>query len=520
MEFQFFFDRRLEILQQTLRHLHLTLVAESLAIFIGLTIGIILSRKSQWAGGTLAILGIIQTIPSLALLGFLLPLLGIGATPAIVALFLYALLPIVRNTFTGIQGINPAIREAAIGMGMTQSQLLTKIELPLAMPVIFAGIRTSVVICVGVATLCALIAAGGLGEFIFRGVALNHTQMVLAGAIPSALLALGLDGLLAVLQKYHRIMLKPAGIGLGIGIVIWVSFTVIQEAFQTEKFKVGFDAEFRERPDCYPNLRKKYGLYFPETRDLDAGLMYDALKKGEVNLISGYATDGRILEYQLLILNDDQKAFPPYQVAPLVYGDTWRKYPELAKIFALIANKISDKQMQLLNFEVDKLNKNPTDVAESFLKKLSLQTSIKRNGKAHIKIGGKKFTEQYILLEIFKLLIENYSDLTVEIKGGLGGTQIAFEALRKGEIDIYPEYSGTALEVILQVNVSQKQKIGDNPAQVMAYVKAESLKRFDVYWADILGFNNTYTLMMRESEAKSLNIKSISDLKMYLSRNF
>src|SRR5690606_14204600 len=134
--------------------------------------------------------GILQTIPSIALLGFMIPLLGIGAKPAIVALFLYALLPIIRNTYSGILGVNPAVKEAATAMGMTRRQVLWKVELPLAFPVILAGIRTATVITVGVATLAAYIGAGGLGEFIFGGIALNNSAMILAGAIPAALLAL------------------------------------------------------------------------------------------------------------------------------------------------------------------------------------------------------------------------------------------------------------------------------------------------------------------------------------------
>src|SRR5690606_11954937 len=133
-----------------------------------------ISRKKQLASIVLGFTGILQTIPSIALLGFMIPLLGIGVKPAIFALFLYALLPIVRNTFTGISGTDPAVREAAVGMGMSDLQLLLRIDLPLALPVIFAGIRTATVINVGVATLAAYIAAGGLGEFIFGGIALNN----------------------------------------------------------------------------------------------------------------------------------------------------------------------------------------------------------------------------------------------------------------------------------------------------------------------------------------------------------
>jgi osmoprotectant transport system permease protein len=133
----------------------------------------------------LGVAGVLQTVPSIALLGFMIPLFGIGALPAVIALFLYALLPIIRNTATGIREVDPAVRESAWGMGLSGWQVLTQVELPLALPVLFAGIRTAAVINVGVATLAALIASGGLGESIFGGIALNNTAMILAGAIPA-----------------------------------------------------------------------------------------------------------------------------------------------------------------------------------------------------------------------------------------------------------------------------------------------------------------------------------------------
>jgi osmoprotectant transport system permease protein len=152
-----------------------------IAVLVGLPLGIYITRKKQLSGVVLGIAGILQTIPSIALLGFMIPVLGIGAKPAIVALLLYALLPIIRNTYTGITGVDEAVKEAAVAMGMSKWQVLFKVELPLAMPVILAGIRTATVINVGVATLASYIAAGGLGEFIFGGISLNNTNMILAG---------------------------------------------------------------------------------------------------------------------------------------------------------------------------------------------------------------------------------------------------------------------------------------------------------------------------------------------------
>ena len=172
-------EHRVEIWGQTVEHLQLTLLSLAFAVMLGVSVGVLISTYKRLARPVVGFVSAIQTIPSLALLGFMIPLIGIGAFPAIVALFLYALLPIVRNTYTGITQVDASVTEAALGMGLSRQQILTKVEIPLAIPIIFAGIRTAFVINVGVATLAALIAAGGLGEFIFRGIALNNGYMIL-----------------------------------------------------------------------------------------------------------------------------------------------------------------------------------------------------------------------------------------------------------------------------------------------------------------------------------------------------
>ncbi|MBI4869525.1 MAG: ABC transporter permease subunit [Candidatus Wallbacteria bacterium] len=196
----YMWDRRAYLAGLTAVHLQITGIAVLLASLVGLPFGILLSRKPQLAPASLMIINVVQTIPSLALLGFMVPLLGIGAVPAIFALFLYALLPIVRNTFTGIRGVDAALLEAARGLGMTDRQVLFMVELPLALPVIMAGVRTSTVINIGTATLAALIGAGGLGEPIFRGIAMVDPNVILSGAVPAALLAVAADLLLARLE--------------------------------------------------------------------------------------------------------------------------------------------------------------------------------------------------------------------------------------------------------------------------------------------------------------------------------
>lgn len=189
------------------QHIQLTFVALFCAIIIAVPLGIVLTRHRKLAESVIGVTAVAQTIPSLALLGLMIPLIGIGFFPAIVALTIYGLLPIIRNTYTGIVGVNRAAIEAGVGMGMTSSQVLFMVEIPLSLSVIIAGIRTSTVLIVGVATLAALIGAGGLGDLIFRGVSMSSNELILAGAIPAALLALIID----YSFKWIEIKVTPKG---------------------------------------------------------------------------------------------------------------------------------------------------------------------------------------------------------------------------------------------------------------------------------------------------------------------
>lgn len=199
-----------EILMFTREHVFMVVLSTGFASLVGVPLGVLATRKATAKRVVLGFANTMQTIPSLALFGFLIPLPflgGIGVRTAIVALTLYALLPIVRNTYTGILAVDPSIREAGKGLGMTDRQLLLYVELPLSTGVILAGIRTATVISVGIATIAAAVGAGGLGVFIFRGVSMVNNQMILAGAIPAALLALSADLLLGKLEK----RLSPRG---------------------------------------------------------------------------------------------------------------------------------------------------------------------------------------------------------------------------------------------------------------------------------------------------------------------
>jgi osmoprotectant transport system permease protein len=200
-------DRR-ELLRRTLEHLGLTGASLALAALLAIPLGMGLAGQPAWSERAIRVVGLLQTIPSIALLAFMIPLFGVGASPAIAALFLYGLFPIVRNTVTGIQGVDPAVTESAAALGMTPRQLLFQVQLPLATPVILAGVRTAAVINVGTATLAAFIGAGGLGQPIVSGLQLNDSAIILSGALPAAVLAWVVDGGLAVVERAVR----PQGI--------------------------------------------------------------------------------------------------------------------------------------------------------------------------------------------------------------------------------------------------------------------------------------------------------------------
>ena len=201
--------RRSETLAQTRRHLGLVLLSMLAGILVAVPLGLLLERARAAAGGTIRAVGLLQTIPSIALLAFMIPVLGIGVAPAVAALFLYSLFPMVRNTYTGVRDADAAAVASARALGMTEGQLLRYVRLPLAAPMIMAGVRTAAVINVGTATLAAFIGAGGLGDPIVAGLALSDTRMILAGAIPAALLALVVDGALALVERG----VAPRGVG-------------------------------------------------------------------------------------------------------------------------------------------------------------------------------------------------------------------------------------------------------------------------------------------------------------------
>ncbi|BAV06364.1 osmoprotectant transport system permease protein [Filimonas lacunae] len=509
-------QQKTKILEQTVMHIGLTAVALLLAIIAGVVLGILISRKPKLAGATLGIAGVLQTVPSIALLGFMIPLLGIGAKPAIAALFLYALLPIIRNTYTGLTSINAAVLESAYAVGMTNRQVLWKVQLPLAMPVILAGIRTATVITVGVATLAAYIAAGGLGEFIFGGIALNNKNMILAGAIPAALLALLLDWLLSRVQRLNMKKMRYVTFSMPL-VIILLSLLYLAPATASGKLLVGFTPEFMGRYDGYLGLRKVYGMDV-RTVVINDMIMYKAAGEKQLDVISGSTTDGRVQAYDLVALADDKHIFPPYYAAPLVNKTTLERYPTLEPVLNKLAGKINDSLMTAMNYRVDYKKEDPEKVAKDFLITSGLYRPAAGQRNGQVIIGAKMFGDGYVLAPMYKMLIEGYTQLEAVTKTGLGGTQICFDALVNHQIDLYPEYTGTGLLVLLKTPPAISDSLMPYPDKVYNYVAREFSARFGLQWMQPVGFNNTYALMMRRQQSYFLGVRTISDLKNYLDK--
>ena len=521
---QFLQQNSHELLVLIRQHLALVFFSTLVAILIGIPTGILLTRKKALRGPVLGIANVMQTIPSLALFGFLIPLPfigGIGARSALVALVVYALLPIIRNTVTGILGVEPAMRDAAVGMGMTDKQILWQVELPLATSVILTGVRVATVIAVGVTTIAAAVGAGGLGVYIFRGLRQYDNNLLIAGAGSAALIALAADFSLGVfeqhfaatgkrqsrvsgaqktlvaaiaiimlaavlfsfrgsrtdsnagstgvrfvvgskdftesallaeivaqmleeygatverqfelggnlphealisgridlypeytgtaftailhhqpisdpravydqvqkeyMEKFQVVVSEPLGFENTFAILVRGSDarrlnlkTISDAAKHARQWRAGFGQDFKSRADGYPGLAKTYGLKFAEEpREMDLSLTYIALSSGQVDLIAGNSTDGRIAALDLVQLEDDRHYFPPYEAVLLVRRDAILRAPNdpyaegvapLIPIRGKLSGAISTEEMRRLNYEVDGNKRDLKDVVREWLK--------------------------------------------------------------------------------------------------------------------------------------------------------
>src|SRR5713226_1987033 len=372
-----------DILAHIAQHAWLVFISTAIAIVIALPVGILITRRKRWRGPVLGIANVMQTIPSLALFGFLIPLPfigGIGPRTAIVALVFYALLPIIRNTVTGILGVDGSVREAAVAMGMTDRQVLFQVELPLAMSVIITGVRIAVVITIGVAIIAAEVGAGGLGEYIFRGLRMDANHLLLAGALPSAAMALTAD--------------------------FW--FSLLEKSFDS----------------------------------------------------SGHTTPAGRLTARIIV----GVSVALVAILLLIFGS-----------FAL-GRTLRTRAAHALSH-------------------------------GHVTVGSKDFTESVLLAEIVAQMLEA-QNIEVDRRFDLGGN-LAHTAIVAGQIDLYPEYTGTAFTAILH-----HQPISD-PKAVYDQVQREYSSQFNLWVSGPLGFENTFAILVRGEDARRLNLKTISDAARY-----
>src|SRR5438309_786282 len=297
-----------DILAHIAQHVWLVFISIAIATVIALPVGIFITRRKKLRGPVLGIANVMQTIPSLALFGFLIPLPfigGIGPRTAIVALVFYALLPIIRNTVTGILGVDPNVREAAIAMGMTDRQVLFQVELPLAMSVILTGVRVAVVITIGVAIIAAEVGAGGLGEYIFRGLRLNDNRLLLAGAVPSALMALIADfGFTAIERRFDpsarragkrsmRVLVWIIGlvVVLTIGFMSWRGLRARSTAPANRGHVTVGSKDFTESillAEIVAQMLEAQNIEVDRRFDLGGNLAHSALVGGQIDLYPEY----------------------------------------------------------------------------------------------------------------------------------------------------------------------------------------------------------------------------------------
>jgi osmoprotectant transport system permease protein len=245
-------------------------------------------------------------------------------------------------------------------------------------------------------------------------------------------------------------------------------------------------------------------------------VMYKAAYEKQLDVISGYSTDGRLKAYGLVVLKDDKNIFPPYYAAPIVKENSLKKFAGLEKILTLLAGKINDSTMTALNYKTDYLHQSPEKVAKDFLVSKNLWKPAGNGNAGTVRIGSKIFGEQYILANMYSMLIKGYTDYSVSTKTGLGGTKICFEALTNDQIDFYPEYTGTGLLTILQPSSKTVDTLIRSKDATYNYVQKGFQTKYNIKWLKPIGFNNSYALMMRKKQANDLHIKTISDLKRYL----
>lgn len=269
----------------------------------------------------------------------------------------------------------------------------------------------------------------------------------------------------------------------------------------------GSDHEYATRDDGLEGLYETYGFEFDHEEVMDAGVVYAALRDGEVDVAMGYSTDGRVEEFGLMNLEDGKEFHPVYNVAPIMREDVYEAHPELEEILEEVSDILDNDIMQNLNRRVDIEDETPEEVAEDFLLEHELITGEEGNGEGPtISVGSKEYTEQLILGQMTVILLEEHG-FDVEDNTGLGGTDVLRQALLDGDVDVHWEYTGTGLMAIL----GHDEAITDSE-ECYQVVKEEDYEENGIVWLDYSEANNTYTIMMREDDAEAMGIESISDL--------
>ena len=523
----FLLTHQADLTLRTLQHLELVALALLGAVLIGLPMALLLRRSRAAAAAFLGFAGIVQTVPSLALLSIMLPLFGLGRNTAVAALFLYALLPVIRNALVGLQSVDAATVESARGLGMNDAQLFWGVELPLAVPMIFAGLRTAAVISVGVATLSALVGAGGLGVFIFRGIATNQPETILLGAIPAALLAILLDGALALAQR--TMLRRPRRVAAVVGLVLLGCVLSVWRPATADEFNFGFTPEFVQRPDGFEGWRARYELPPLRHNDLDVSLLYDAIRRGDVDAICAFTTDGRIRHSGLRPLTDDRHFFPQHEAALLVQPTLFDRLPALRPLLQKLSGALPEETMREINRRIDQDGLTPAAAASEFLRRWTHTAGINwQESRASAKrvdpvapdlvIGARNFTEQYVLGRIIEQLIDGATAWHADLKSGLGSSAICFAALKRGQIDLYPEYSGSLL--LAATSIDADPALPDrlrNSVATRAWLETELPRRHGLLWMSPLGFASSYTILVRADDPRFKRTMLMSELGALLS---
>lgn len=302
-----------------------------------------------------------------------------------------------------------------------------------------------------------------------------------------------------------------------VAFLLFSSFYMLPLGYSS-RLLAGFTPEFMGRSDGDIGLRSVYGLKIRTVVISDA-VMYKAAYEKKLDVISGYSTDGRLKTYDLLTLEDDRRIFPPYYAAPVIRKEVLEKYKDLGPVLNKLSGHINDSVMTELNYRVEHLGQTPERCARDFLVKEGLYKDPAPAVEGTIRLGSKIFPEQYILINMYAMLIRGYTGLNVDTKTGLGGTKICFEALINDRIDMYPEYTGTALLAILQPPADTVRQLGGDRDSVYDFVKKSFDEKYRLSWLDPIGFNNAYALMMRRSQAQQLGIHTITDLTTYLQKS-